>query len=206
MKEILIKANERELNLGAKLGWVFPLTLPYGEYKRAIHHLGKSPQELDQYFVSYFASNFQDNIKDPLIKHYKYVPNHLESLLNECFYAFENGHYQICVPALFSVLEGILVELSNDGDRSAIRYKQGLDNLIKNDDIEVGVLPLISISKFIEFSFSKSDFNSTDIPFLNRHWAQHGRYLQDLTEKPPLQLFNAISLVMFTQQFLKKKL
>ncbi|MGI9950610.1 hypothetical protein, partial [Vibrio hyugaensis] len=94
--------------------------------------------------------------------------------------------------------------LSNQGKRKNIRYKQGLDELQDGKGIVVEVLPLMSISYFIEFSFGKSDFDDLTMDDINRHWSQHGRYLQDLTEKAPLQLFNAVALVLFTQHFLKK--
>ncbi|EOD6260781.1 hypothetical protein ACJZR1_004500 [Vibrio parahaemolyticus] len=201
-----MKVDEKELEIGANLGWVLPLNLPYTEYQLLVNTFANSPNALDDKFINYLMDDFQEKIKEPILTNVINVPSYLRSLLNECFDAFEKGHYQICVPALFSVLEGILIDLCNEGDRSVVRYKRGLDEFIRNNKIQLMVFPLISISRFIEISFSKSDFNSIDASMLNRHWSQHGRYLRDLTIKPVLQLFNVISVVLYTRLFLPKKL
>jgi len=95
------------------------------------------------------------------------------------------------------VLEGALVNLSNQGDRKTIRYKGGIDDAIHNDKLTITAIPLISISWFLDFAFCKSDFDQTDFSELNRHWSQHGRYLELHDEKPALQLFSAVALVLF---------
>jgi hypothetical protein len=53
MKEILIRANEQQLKDGAALGWVFPLNLPYPDYKRKVFELSNSPVDLDNYFIDF---------------------------------------------------------------------------------------------------------------------------------------------------------
>ncbi|MBL4898665.1 MAG: hypothetical protein JKX76_03335 [Colwellia sp.] len=203
MKEILIKANEQQLKHGANLGWVFPLNLPYPEYKRIVSLHEESPDILDRYFIGFFSSNFEGNIKTPILKYSLSIPEYLKTLLNECFSSYSNNHYQICVPALFAVIEGLLVDLSNNGDRKNTRYKQGISNYIESSNIKVEVMPLLSLYHFLELAFTPSDFNGVEVDVINRHWSQHGRYLYDLTNKAPLQLFNAIALILFTHDFLK---
>ena len=204
LKEVLVKANENQLREGASLGWVFPLNLPYPVYKRKIYELSCYPEELDKYFIELFSSDFRENVEKPILKYSLSIPEHLNTLLHECFLAYKNSLFQICVPALFAILEGVLVELSNNGDRKNIRYLQGIDNYIKSSDITVEVMPLISLSHFLKLVFSPSDFNGEEIDVINRHWSQHGRYLSDFTNKASLQLFNAVALVLFTHDFMKK--
>ncbi len=204
VKNILVKANQDTLKFGANQGWVFPLNLPYPVYKQKISELGGTEGELDKFFIEFFMSDFELNVENIILDYKKDIPEYLLSLLEGCFFAFKNQHYQICIPALFSVLEGLLVDLSNNGARNAIRYKQGIDELKESEEAVVEVLPLMSISYFVEFSFGKSDFDNLSMGDINRHWSQHGRYLHDLSEKAPLQLFNAVALVLFTQSFLKK--
>jgi len=119
-------------------------------------------------------------------------------------WAFKNEKIHICIPALFSVLEGALVNLSNQGNRKALRYRGGIDDAVLNDNLTITAIPLISISWFLDFAFSKSDFEQTEFNDLNRHWSQHGRYLESLNEKPALQLFSAVALVLFIYELKSK--
>lgn len=151
-----------------------------------------------------FSNDFNENIENLILEYSSSISSFLITLLKECFWAYKNERYQICVPALFAVLEGLLVELSNDGNRKSIRYINGISSHIERGDITIEVMPLLSISYFLELTFSPSDFNGEEIDVINRHWSQHGRYMCDLTKKAPLQLFNAVALVLFTNKFIKE--
>jgi hypothetical protein len=197
MTDVIVQANQEELKRGAQFGWVMTLELPYPNYKDIVGDFGNSQQAIDEFFTNYYMEDFEGRLKKHLINLKSVLPESLQNLLFEAVWAFENRKNQICVPALFSVLEGMLVELSNKGDRNPTRYKGGIDNAVKYDNLTVIAIPLVSIAWFLDFAFCHSKFEQNDFIQLNRHWSQHGRYLELLDEKPVLQLLSAIALVLF---------
>lgn len=195
--DIIVQANQEELKRGARFGWVMALELPYPCYKDIVSDDVNSQQDIDEFFINYYLEDFEGHLKKHLLQTKNVLPESLQNLLCESIWAFENKKNQVCVPALFSVLEGALVNLSNQGNRKAIRYKDGIDHAVSHDKLTIIAIPLISISWFLDFAFCKSDFDQDDFSELNRHWSQHGRYLEPLNEKPALQLFSAVALVLF---------
>lgn len=194
---------DKTLQDGAKLGWVFPLEYPLRSYIKVIKHPA-SQEEKDDLFIEYFNSDFEKTIKNPILQYASTTPTHLKTLLQECFASYENGHYQICIPALFATLEGLLTTLSNDQNRKEIRYKDGIDKKIQILGESPKALPLKSISYFLEIVMCSIDFNGDEIYTINRHWSQHGRYISELPPKAPLQLFNAVALVLFAKHFIEQ--
>jgi len=194
---VIVQANQEELKRGSRFGWVMALELPYPNYKSIVADTDNSQQAIDEFFTNYYLEDFGGRLKNHLLNFKSVLPESLQNLLCEAIWAFENKKNHICVPALFSVLEGALVDLSNQGDRKAIRYRDGIDDAVLNDKLTITAIPLISISWFLDFAFCKSDFDQGDFSELNRHWSQHGRYLELLDEKPALQLFSAVALVLF---------
>lgn len=197
LTEHFVECNGEELKRGAQFGWVMTLQLPYGMYKSVVADTSKDQEQIDQFFINYYSENFKENLKDHLLELQYYLPSPLRKLLCEAIWAFENDKKIICIPVLFSVLEGALVDLSNGTNRSSVRYRKGIDDSIRNDDLTAIVIPLISLSWFLDFAFRSVDFNQVGFTELNRHWAQHGRYLEMLGDKPVFQLFSAVALILF---------
>lgn len=206
-QKVTLKFHEsldKILQDGAELGWVFPLEYPLRSYVEVIKNPA-SQEEKDNLFVEYFNSDFEKTIKNPILQYSSTAPTHLKTLLHECFASYESGHYQICIPALFSTLEGLLTELSNGHNRKETRYKDGIDKKIKILGSSPKSLPLKSIAYFLELVMCTIDFNGEEVYTINRHWSQHGRYISELPPKAPLQLFNAVALVLFSKHFIAQE-
>jgi hypothetical protein len=182
MAKISYKAQDKTLNDGAKLGWVFPLEYPLKNYIKIISQYQTHQDEIDDFFTEYFHSDFEKTIKTPIRQYYSGIPNYLKALLEECFIAYEKGHYQICIPALFATLEGLLIELSNGQDRENTKYTSGIRDKIKTLGESPKIIPLTSIACFLEMAFCQSKFNETETDMINRHWSQHGRYMTALSK------------------------
>lgn len=205
LTQVVVKANEKELKKASKFGWVMPLALPYPIYKAFISDDSKTKKDFDEYFTNFYDNDFENNLKKSLLGNIGFVDNSLKELISQAITCYEQELFQICIPALFSVLEGSLVELSNRGDRKNIRYRSGLNASIDQDKLGVIVIPLISISWFLDYAFSKSDFEQNGFEELNRHWAQHGRYSDSLDKSSALKLFSAVDLVLFAYKQLHNK-
>ena len=195
--DLLIHATAKPLKRGARAGWVLALDLSYPAYRDIVAEAEGSPESIDHFFIEYYMHDFEGRIEQHLNNSKGALPYPLQTLIEEAVWAFKSGKNHICIPALFSALEGVLVDLSNKGDRRNTRYREGIDDAIQNDRLTMPVMALISISSFLDFAFSKSDFEQSEFDELNRHWSQHGRYLEVLSEKPVLQLFSALALALF---------
>jgi hypothetical protein len=205
LTQVVVKANEKELKKSSKLGWVMPLALPYPTYKEFISDDSNTKDEFDEYFTNFYDADFENNLKKSLLDNISFVDNSLQKLISQAITCYEQKLFQICIPALFSVLEGALVELSNKGDRKSIRYRGGLNDSVAKDKLGLSALPLISISWFLDYAFSKSDFEQNGFEELNRHWAQHGRYSDSLGKSSALKLFSAVALVLFAYKLSHNK-
>lgn len=179
------------------MGWVMSLHLDFGSYKELFLDDNTSQEEIDDYFISYYTSDFNGTMKEILLECIEVLPASLQELLKESIWAFEHEKYQICIPALFSIIEGSLVNLANNGERKKIKYKQGIDSTLEGSSLNFAALPLISLSWFLDYAFKNSDFEQVDFKELNRHWALHGRYLNMFAAKPALQLFSAVALILY---------
>ena len=197
LTNILVKSNQEPLKKGAQFGWVMALEMPLSVYRDFFSNDDHSQEVVDESFINYYLADFNNTMKVNLVRNIDKLPESLQVLLNEAIWAFENDKFQICIPALFSVIEGALVDISNQGKRKEIKYKGGIDKIVVETDSTFGVLPLISISWFLDFAFGKSDFDQSNFTQINRHWSQHGRYLEVLDVKPVLQLFGAVALILF---------
>lgn len=188
----------KEFKKGGEAGWVFPPIMPIPVYTKLVNDVN-----LDERFCNYFDRNFH-KIIDYINENLGFFNPFLRSLLEESLWAYRENKLSICVPALFAVLEGALVDISNDGDRSKIRYFNSTKEIADNPDFSDQALPIISLSYFLGCAFKPSDFNDTPLPTINRHWAQHGRYI----EKPPLesvyQLFAALSVIIWILEIRNK--
>lgn len=195
LTETLKSANTVTLKRGAELGWVVPLQMPYPIYKEFVDNKNNTLEQVDLFFSQFYKRDFDNRLKDDLITFSKNIPESLQVLLNEVIHSYKNCHFQICVPALFAVIEGSLIHLTNQ-PRVQIKYNESLKEGIQNEALGFNVIFHISISEFLSMAFKSESFEKTDFNIINRHWSQHGRYITTLDETAILKLFGAVSLLL----------
>lgn len=176
----------------SELGWV----LITEEQKMLVHSSFYSSTLIieDSYVGELLHNNFSNLIKEPLLKADPLYAEAQKKMLFESLHAYTLGYYNLCVPALFSIVESGLLYLANDGKFESTRYSQGLKNKLSTSNYHYTLeCKLSEICKACESLFGKINFSSTDSEdWLNRHATLHGRRERPYTKIDCLKLFNLI--------------
>ena len=124
-------------------------------------------------------------VSDDRLKRYR-------PLLEEISKTLDAKYYRICVPALFSLVDGIAYHkwtrkfYEADGRRKF--FEQKLGGMPKES---LGYYMWSSIRAFVNTVFEKA--KSTKPLIVNRHWIMHGRDIHDGNPMDCLRLLIAIS-------------
>jgi hypothetical protein len=173
-------------------GWVIPggMTLP-----QTAQILSEGDKEkIDALFVKFYSDPGALSIlRDSLLSCDSI--KQWDRLLEECFEAYERCRYLITIPALLTVLEGVI---SKDNPRTL--SKSVRDNLLSAKLKQAGsnyyeTIHWQTIGIFLDQLYAQSDFNGPEPPGLNRHWILHGRDIPDWVQADSLRLFLAIETV-----------
>ena len=188
-----------------KLGWIIPVGFDgYDFFNKPSVEI--SDDELIKGFVDFFDINI-DLTFLALISLEKDINPSIYKLMCECIDAYKSGLYQICIPALFSITESYLADLSNDGNLSATKYKYGLSSKVKlnhdgefwgfdvSDDFPEKFAPVChAIIAFLDKYFCTVDFEL--FTGLNRHSFAHGRQNYNATKEDVVMLMFVITNII----------
>jgi hypothetical protein len=140
---------------------------------------------------------------------YKQVSS-FNNLFHQIRNAYENGDYEICCIALFTITDGLLSLVSNDNSTSYNnRMKTLRDKVDKRaslTDFDKRALTVYSaMYKFDKsvFAFSNFDSEETKIEGINRHWLLHGRTNKDYDEFDVLKVLLWIEALIIMDDYEK---
>jgi hypothetical protein len=189
---------KQEVERAAKLGWGCPIFNAVGvRYLLDIKDLDQDAYSsaLGDAFIQNIAS-LQTNIE----KYATQLDKPNRDLLKQVFIAFKNSHYQICMLALFSLIESSLLGFM-DGDRKTTRYNnEYIAKPIKENGLLVTItLGLVSIHHLLNKYFEALSFENESDPKQNRHWSAHGRYRDyNVSKKEIIQLMSMLNVCLVT--------
>lgn len=197
-------ANEDVLKKAASMGWTIPPDLPYSNFKLLFNDPNVNPTDADTKLTTYYLENIDELFQCIEISLTKIqMPEYLSWLVKETIQCYNLGLYQVCVPSLFSALEGVMTFYLDD--RIATKYKDSHLSKTMDTNISIESIGLISISEFLENNFNSTSFSLDEETFckLNRHWALHGKYKKKLTQASVIKLFVAVGSALMTAELLK---
>jgi len=178
----------------ADLGWTVPLEFTPGEtleVARGAHNRA----EADEIFFRFFtddAGRMFEALRRDLLSEQSLDP--WRPLLAECFEAYDRGQFSITIPALLSIIEGYLAQLSNTlKRRTRVPDITAAAVALKGDGIDA--LLWESVHQFVSNLFAYYDFAGQPPPVINRHWILHGRYCPPWSQIDSLRLFNALHTI-----------
>ena len=118
-------------------------------------------------------------------------------LLNETFEAFFRGHYQIVVPALLMVTEGVVaIESSAAFPPDRIKVVDRVTQIQSQQRPQsIEALMWRSLQRWIAHLFQNSQFSGTPPARLNRHWILHGRDAGPWTATDATRLFASLHML-----------
>jgi hypothetical protein len=172
----------------AEIRWTIPMEWTLTQIREI--QIKQTPnQDAEKILIKWYK---QDNyaalkkLEQKIIKDHDFCD--WNGILREIFSGFHVGFRVALVPALLTVIEGVLarkvgttdIKMKDPTSMMATRqFHSVLDNII-----------WISLSRFIEKLYESSDFKSNSVPTLNRHWILHGRDQRAWGEEDCLKLFN----------------
>lgn len=123
-----------------------------------------------------------------------------ELLFSDIVSAYRSELYTLVVTGLFSLIDGILSEVTNDNDfRISPRIQRLLDEENKINPEYKGAkeyILLTTLSKTTSSISASLDFGSFEPLCLNRHWFAHGRSTRTCSQLDCIKLFNYLYGIM----------
>jgi hypothetical protein len=115
------------------------------------------------------------------------------ALLEQCFDAFESANHLITIPALLTVLDGVIAKAGKNTSwridpRKLCSEKAAAVNGLKK-------WMWRSLELFFAKLFQPAPFDQSRPILINRHWILHGRDSANWTGADALRLFNALQTV-----------
>jgi len=160
----------------ADMGWTFPMLVT----PKTIVALA-DPAYVDsdiEVMLSDFYSDFNfeqlrivqpELLKAPLLSRYA-------GLLNEAFDSLYEGRFQVPVPALLAITEGIIADGSGNLNEGLVKVRKMATDLESNQQRQsFDSLQWRSVRRWIDHLFGNAPFSGSQPPRINRHWILHGR-------------------------------
>ncbi len=175
----------------AKQGWTTPPWFVPGE---TIELLGSGdPADIDARFVRMYhddAYGRLTSLRQALLNWSQF--SRWRQLLTQVDGAYARGEYAIAVPALLTVLEGVLM----DGCGNKTGVISAVNERVRQEDPD-SIFGWIweAVGRFVREVYARSDFSGERPLVLNRHWILHGRDAAEWEEADCLRLMQAIEVV-----------
>lgn len=181
-------------------GWTLPLHMDIVAFRR-FHVLILCPdttvQDIEQWFIGYYRSDGLADISIHLLS-----SHHLlfwKPLIEQCLRAFERKDFQICVPSLLSIFEGVIakpwgVAFQNKKNRTKFFERKigGASSRSREQYLWK------SVKAFTEEVFAAAVSDKRTHPVPKRHLILHGKSDPSMWDEADcLRLFQAISTIVF---------
>jgi hypothetical protein len=180
----------------ANLGWTLPMRFAPGQLVELAEQ-GNTDQQVEQYMLDYFtfeSGRFFLDLRGDVLGSANLVG--WRALLEQCFDAYDRGHYLVPTPALLSVIEGAVAQNAGKLKATQVNTKKlaaDLEKAAQPDSMDS--LVWRSARVVLDKVFASSDFGGPHPGELNRHWALHGRDQTQWTQTDALRLFNLLATI-----------
>ncbi|MBL8860565.1 MAG: hypothetical protein JNK02_01010 [Planctomycetes bacterium] len=111
-------------------------------------------------------------------------------LMRQSQQAIDRDHNVIVVPALLTVLEGMVFTRPT----TCTGVKQEIEQISQNQKDDFGRLVWQTITDYVNMLFARSNFQTGE-PHFNRHWIMHGRATADWTRTDVIRLLHGIHTI-----------
>jgi hypothetical protein len=185
----------------ANVGWTLPMRMTPRQAVKLTVQL-QTDDEIDDWMLKYYDrddSSALRSMRQELLRRPKIAK--WQRLVDQCFEAYRRRIYLVAIPALLSVVEGLVAQEQEE-------RKQGRPNVIIMAELRqkssqlgsVDNLIWLSARIFIENLFASSDFKGPRPPQINRHWILHGRDHTQWKQIDTLRLLHAVNTLAATYQ------
>ena len=178
----------------ASRGWTIQMSLTLRDFDELAK---QNPEEADDFFVAFYSEEDFARLRR-VRKELTSRPSltQWKSLLEECFDSFESDRYLVTIPALLSVIEGVIASAGQALTKKRVRLMAiCAENSEKMGENSIRAEMWNSMRIFLEKLFAPAPFDGTRPALINRHWILHGRDAASWTRADALRLFNALQTV-----------
>lgn len=131
---------------------------------------------------------------------------HYEDLYTQTIEAYQRGHYHLACIGMFSILDGVLADVSEITTTSFKLRIETIENKIKDEvelnEVDRKTICIYTAMEKIENSlFVFSDFSQDEPSSLNRHWLVHGRTRKKYTKYDFLKILLWMDGVFYIHHF-----
>jgi hypothetical protein len=177
----------------AGLGWTMPMSLS----PRDIVELADKPaDEVDIFFVDFYTAN---NCAELTLLNKGFEAraslDQWKQLLGKCFESFATKKHIITVPALLTVIDGVVAKAGN----KALAWRIDPATICAEKAAAAGESVngwgWNSLKLFFDKLFQPAPFSQNRPALINRNWILHGRDAANWTIADSLRLFNALQTI-----------
>lgn len=120
-----------------------------------------------------------------------------QPLLDQCIAAYRRSHFNLVVPALLSVTEGVIAAATDQINRPTTKLIKHAKAKADESDLALIWVGWQSVMGFLTMIFAPLPFDASPPNRLNRHWVLHGRHVPPASKADCLRLFQAIHTVAY---------
>jgi hypothetical protein len=180
----------------ANLGWTLPMSFAPAELIELAEH-GNTDDEIEKFMVDYFTAEngqFFIELRNGVLSSSNLLG--WRRLLEQCFEAYDRGHYLVIIPALLSVVEGAVAETAGKIKSGRVEPNKFAADLEKASTVgSMNFLVWRSVRMVLDKLCASSHFGGPNPGELNRHWVLHGRDQTQWTRTDALRLFNLLATI-----------
>lgn len=132
-------------------------------------------------------------------------------IFNQSVEAYHDKHYNLAIVGLFTVIDGVLTDVSGDITTSIYKRADAILTKIEDDRVvdsnEMSILALaLTFQKTLEsLSTNQCGFDGKCPKNLNRHWIMHGRDQRRKTRLDYVKLINFLYGIILIDEFGRKE-
>jgi hypothetical protein len=190
----------------ASYGWTFPVNLSPGQIENLVT-VSHDRLDVDKFFIEHYSNDLK------LFKMFNSVYSadlydKWYKLIEQCIRTYKSGLYLVTVPALITVIEGAIANLSSTTNTGIIDLSRK-----RAENMETSSVPRYLWNSFYYFAlqlYENKSFDKERPQLINRHWILHGRDSYEWNQADCLRIFQALytleSAEIYNQQPLKRKL
>ena len=183
------EAMETARRIG-RAGWTFPMDATPGEAADLARQA--EAEDIDVVFSRYYDAGGYDALKESLRS--KRSIDRWRGLIEQAFIGYEAGLTLIVVPAMMTVVEGVLAQAGEQWE--SIRARDiAAEIRQKAMPQSITLAVAISVEEFINVLFASHPFSGDRPALLNRHWILHGRDETAWNKADCLRLFQAVDTI-----------
>lgn len=190
----------------ASYGWTFPVDLGPGQIENLVT-VSHDRLDVDKFFIEHYSNDLK------LFKMFNSVYSadlydKWYKLIEQCIRTYKSGLYLVTVPALITVIEGAIANLSSTTNTGIIDLSRK-----RAENMETSSVPRYLWNSFYYFAlqlYENKSFDKERPQLINRHWILHGRDSYEWNQADCLRIFQALytlaSAEIYNQQPLKRRL